>query len=87
MIIWLFSTESHSLLLGLEFCLMHSLIRLKISPEAIALFIACHTSVGDTVFDPFGGSGTTGIAVKLCDKPSPELLKMAKQYGVSPVRQ
>ena len=59
----------------------------KISPEAIALFIACHTNVGDTVFDPFGGSGTTGIAVKLCDKPSPELLKMAKQYGVSPVRQ
>ena len=34
----------------------------KISPEAEAIFIACHTKVGDTVLDPFGGSGTTGIA-------------------------
>jgi DNA modification methylase len=31
----------------------------KISPEAIALFIAAHTRPGDTVFDGFAGSGTT----------------------------
>lgn len=56
----------------------------KISPEAIALFIACHTEVGDTIFDPFGGSGTTGIAAKLCDKPTTTMLNLAKQYGVTP---
>ncbi len=39
----------------------------KISPEAIALFIAAHTKPGDTVFDGFAGSGTTGLAALLCD--------------------
>jgi DNA modification methylase len=34
----------------------------KISPEAIALFIAAHTKPGDTIFDGFAGSGTTGLA-------------------------
>jgi DNA modification methylase len=34
----------------------------KISPEAIALFIATHTDPGDTVLDVFAGSGTTGMA-------------------------
>lgn len=38
----------------------------KISPEAIALFIAPHTKPGDTVFDGFAGSGSTGIAAILC---------------------
>mgnify|MGYP006934681472 CR=1 FL=1 len=28
----------------------------KISPEAEAIFIACHSNIGDTIFDPFGGS-------------------------------
>ena len=32
----------------------------KIAPEAIALFIATHTRPGNTVFDGFAGSGTTG---------------------------
>ncbi|MBM4144193.1 MAG: site-specific DNA-methyltransferase [Lentisphaerae bacterium] len=34
----------------------------KISPEAIALFIAAHTVPGATVLDGFGGSGSTGLA-------------------------
>src|SRR5690606_14062895 len=42
----------------------------KISPEAIALYIAAHTQPGDTVFDGFGGSGTTGLAALLCERPT-----------------
>ncbi|MBM4028351.1 MAG: site-specific DNA-methyltransferase, partial [Planctomycetes bacterium] len=38
----------------------------KISPEAIALFIAAHTAPGATVLDGFGGSGSTGLAAILC---------------------
>src|SRR5258708_19539424 len=56
----------------------------KISPEAIAVFIATHTSPGDTVLDCFGGSGTTGVAAKLCDKPTPEMNRMAAELGVRP---
>ena len=51
----------------------------KISPEAIALFIAAHTEPGDTVFDGFAGSGTTGIAALLCERPSPDLRRQAKE--------
>src|SRR5690606_33955216 len=51
----------------------------KISPEAIALYIAAHTRPGDTVFDGFAGSGTTGLAALLCDTPSPELRAEAKR--------
>ena len=54
----------------------------KISPEAIALFIAAHTQPGDTVFDGFAGSGTTGIAALLCEKPSPELRRQAKKLRI-----
>lgn len=42
----------------------------KISPEAIALFIAAHTRPGETVFDAFAGSGTTGLATLLCENPT-----------------
>jgi DNA modification methylase len=42
----------------------------KISPEAIAIYIACHTKVGASVLDPFSGSGTTGLATLLCDQPT-----------------
>lgn len=56
----------------------------KISPESVALFIACHTNVGDTILDPFGGSGTTGIAALLCDCPTQEMLDLAKKYHLSP---
>jgi DNA modification methylase len=57
----------------------------KISPEAIALYIACHTKVGETVLDPFAGSGTTGLATMLCDQPTHEMIEMAKKLGVQPV--
>lgn len=55
----------------------------KISPEAIALFIAAHTKPGDTVFDGFAGSGTTGLAALLCENPSPELREEAKRLGLN----
>ena len=56
----------------------------KISPEAVAVFIACHTNPGDTVLDPFGGSGTTGIATMLCDKPTQEMLAYTTNNGLNP---
>ena len=56
----------------------------KISPEAIAIFIACHTEPGASVLDPFGGSGTTGIATMLCDKPTPEMLAYVAKNGLNP---
>lgn len=57
----------------------------KISPEAIALYIATHTQPGATVMDTFGGSGTTGLAAKLCDAPTAEMLASAAALGLSPV--
>lgn len=56
----------------------------KISPEAIAVFIATHTKPGATVLDAFGGSGTTGIAAMLCDRPTDTMRKMAEDMGVNP---
>ena len=55
----------------------------KISPEAIALFIAAHTKPGDTVFDGFAGSGTTGLAALLCENPPPKLRDEAKRIGLN----
>lgn len=54
----------------------------KISPEAIALFIAAHTEPGETVFDGFGGSGTTGLAAMLCENPPPALRGEAERLGL-----
>lgn len=51
----------------------------KISPESIAIFIATHTKPGDTILDTFGGSGTTGIAVRLCESPTLEMVKLANE--------
>jgi 16S rRNA G966 N2-methylase RsmD len=56
----------------------------KISPEAIAIYIACHTQVGDSVLDPFAGSGTTGLATILCDNPTEEMINTAQEMGVNP---
>ena len=59
----------------------------KISPEVIALFILVHTRPGDTVFDGFAGSGTTGLAALLCGNPTLELrneverLRLNVQWG------
>lgn len=57
----------------------------KISPESIALFIATHTSPGAHILDVFGGSGSTGLATLLCDRPTPTMQKMASEMGLSPV--
>lgn len=42
----------------------------KISPEAIAVYIACVTNPGDMVLDSFSGSGSTGVAALLCEHPT-----------------
>lgn len=56
----------------------------KISPEAIAIFIATHTKPGATVLDTFGGSGTAGLAALLCDKPTHAMGQIAHELGVKP---
>ena len=56
----------------------------KISPEAIAVFIATHTKPGSKILDVFGGSGTTGLATLLCDKPTSTMLEIAKKLNVNP---
>ena len=53
----------------------------KISPESIAIFIATHTEPGSTILDVFGGSGSTGIAAKLCSNPTEEMLSKCKKTG------
>ena len=54
----------------------------KIAPEAIALFIAAHTRPGDTVFDGFAGSGTTGLAALLCGNPPADVCAAAVREGL-----
>lgn len=54
----------------------------KIDPEAIAIFVAAHTSPGDTVLDVFAGSGTTGLAVRLCENPTEAMRAQARGLGL-----
>lgn len=54
----------------------------KISPEAIALFIAAHTAPGATVLDGFAGSGSTGLAAILCGQPTDQMRQDAKRLGL-----
>lgn len=54
----------------------------KISPSTIALYIAAHTNPGDTVFDGFAGSGTTGLAALLCEHPSKEMRAEVERLGL-----
>ncbi len=56
----------------------------KISPEAIAVYIATHTEPGATVLDAFAGSGTTGLAALLCDRPTLEMKRIAENLGAKP---
>lgn len=56
----------------------------KISPEAIAIFIATHTNPHDTILDTFGGSGTTGLAAHLCDVPTKNMIALCCQRGLQP---
>ncbi|MGB4517254.1 MAG: DNA methyltransferase [Dethiobacteria bacterium] len=55
----------------------------KISPEAIAIYIACMTSPGDLVLDTFGGSGSTGVAALLCEHPTEEMKRLSSEMNVS----
>lgn len=57
----------------------------KISPEAIATYIASATQPGDTVLDAFAGSGSTGIAALLSEHPTKVMIETAKSLGVNPV--
>ena len=55
----------------------------KIDPEALSLFIASHTQPGDTVLDVFAGSGTTGIAARLCEVPTERMIKQVEEMGLA----
>ena len=57
----------------------------KISPETIAVYIASLTKPGDTILDPFGGSGSTAAAALMCEHPTAAMLKLAQTFGISPV--
>ena len=57
----------------------------KISPEAIAVYIASATKPGETVLDAFSGSGSTGIAALLSEHPTEKIIETAKELGVEPV--
>jgi hypothetical protein len=56
----------------------------KIDAEAVALFVACHTRPGDRVLDVFGGSGSTAIATRLCERPTGRMRDLARDFGVTP---
>lgn len=56
----------------------------KISPEAIAVYIACATDPEATVLDAFAGSGSTGIAALLCEHPTERMKTIAEELGISP---
>lgn len=56
----------------------------KISPEAIGLFIATHTAVGATIVDVFAGSGTTGVATLLSERPTLGMIEQARRLGLEP---
>ncbi len=57
----------------------------KISPESIALLIACHTQPGALIYDGFGGSGTTAIGTLLCSRPTEGMRAEAERLGLDPV--
>lgn len=54
----------------------------KIDPEVVGVFIAAHTSPGQSVLDVFGGSGTTGVAAALCDRPTARMQQLAQDAGL-----
>lgn len=57
----------------------------KISPEAIAVYIASATNPDDTVLDAFAGSGSTGIAALLAEHPTEKMQETANALGVEPI--
>ena len=57
----------------------------KISPEAIAVYIASATNPDDTVLDAFAGRGSTGIAALLAEHPTEKMQETANALGVEPI--
>lgn len=57
----------------------------KISPEAIAVYIACTTKPGELILDAFAGSGSTGVAALLCEHPTKRMQAIAEGLDVTPV--
>ena len=57
----------------------------KISPEAIAVYIASATNPDDTVLDAFAGSGSTGIAALLAEHPTEKMQETANALEVEPI--
>ena len=47
----------------------------KVPPRAIIPYILHYTEPGDIVLDPFCGSGMTGVAALLCEKPPQDILE------------
>lgn len=56
----------------------------KISPESIAVYIAVHTKPGDTVLDVFSGSGSTGLAALMCERPTESMKALAAKFNLQP---
>lgn len=58
----------------------------KVPPEAIVSHLHAHTTRGDTVLDPFCGSGMTGVAALMTDRRallsdvSPAAIHIAANY-------
>ena len=57
----------------------------KISPEAIAVYIASATPPEGIVLDAFAGSGSAGIAALLAEHPTEKMIETAKGLGVEPI--
>ncbi|ADU22795.1 DNA methyltransferase [Ruminococcus albus] len=56
----------------------------KISPEAIAIYIASATKPGEKILDAFSGSGSTGIAALLSEYPTKKMITTAMALGIKP---
>ena len=57
----------------------------KISPEAIAVYIASATPPEGIVLDAFAGSGSAGIAALLAEHPTEKMIETAQVLGVEPI--
>lgn len=50
----------------------------KVPPRAIIPYILHYTEPGDIVLDPFCGSGMTGVAALLCEKPPEDIMEIVQ---------
>jgi len=51
----------------------------KIPPKAIVPFILHYTEPGDIIFDGFCGTGMTGLALRLCEKPEKKFQNLIEE--------